>query len=210
MRLIPGLVVVLIGVSLIGCYRGAPSKKSPIKLQHNMFQTQRYNPQSESQFFVDKATMRPPVAGTVAQGFLAEDSKLYRGRDARDSLVVISPIPPTEQSLARGQEQYNIYCAPCHSRVGDGRGIVVLRTMDAGYVPPPSFHQDRLRRGGLNGQDGHIFDVITNGIRNMPMYRHQIRVEDRWHIVNYVRALQFSQNATSAEVPSEVLDQLSQ
>ena len=100
------------------------------------------------------------------------------------------------QLIERGQQRFNIYCSPCHGRTGDGRGIVVQR----GLLPPPSFHDDRLRKVG----DGHIFDVISNGIRNMPSYRAQIPVDDRWAIVSYFRALQRSQNASINDVPAEM------
>ena len=86
----------------------------------------------------------------------------------------------------RGQERFNIYCSPCHSRLGDGKGMVVQR----GMFPPPTYHQARIR----DIEDGHIFDVITNGIRNMPSYKSQIPVSDRWAIFNYLRVLQRSQN----------------
>ncbi len=180
----------------LGCTRGRPSENTPIHLNPNMDQQQKYLPQSESRFFEDGMTMRKPVAGTVARGELHEDDAYWRGRDAIDSVIARIPVPVTMQLIERGQQRYNIYCAPCHSRTGDGRGIVVQR----GMLPPPSFHEDRLRKVG----DGHIFDVITNGIRNMPSYKAQIPVEDRWAIVSYFRALQRSQNASLEDVPVEM------
>ena len=98
--------------------------------------------------------------------------------------------------LKRGQERYNIYCAPCHDQTGSGKGIVVKK----GFLPPPSMHLDRLRES----PDGHFCDVISNGIRNMPSYKHQIPISDRWAIVAYVRALQRSQNAKTEDVPEEL------
>lgn len=100
------------------------------------------------------------------------------------------------QLLQRGQERFNIYCSPCHGKTGDGKGIIVQR----GMLPPPSFHEARL----LQAPDGHFFDVISNGIRNMPTYRHQIPVSDRWAIVAYLRALQRSQNATINDIPVDL------
>ena len=55
---------------------------------------------------------------------------------------------------------------------------------------------------------GHLFNTITNGIRNMPAYGSQIPVADRWAIVAYVRALQRSQDAGVADVPPELRRQL--
>src|SRR5262249_2171138 len=85
-------------------------------------------------------------------------------------------------------------CAPCHSRVGNGNGMIVQR----GYKPPPSYHIERLRKAPL----GYFFDVMTNGYGAMPDYASQIPVHDRWCIVAYIKALQLSQNATSADIPS--------
>ncbi|RMD92292.1 MAG: cytochrome c [Calditrichaeota bacterium] len=178
------------------CFRGLPSDKPPIHINPNMDDQPKYKPQSASQFFVDGATMREPVPGTVPRGFLREDQAYYFGRDARGDTLKHVPVPITMQLLKRGQQRFNIYCSPCHSRVGDGKGIVVQYN----FLPPPTFHSDRLR----NVPDGYIFSVITNGIRNMPSYRHQISVADRWAIVAYVRALQRSQHATLDDLPEEI------
>jgi len=101
----------------------------------------------------------------------------------------------TKEVLERGRERYNIYCAPCHSRVGDGRGFVASRGFSK---MPPSYHIPRLQKAPL----GYFFDVITNGFGIMPDYASQISPEDRWKIVAYIRALQLSQNATRSDVPA--------
>ena len=195
-RFIMLAIVAILLAAALGCTRGRPTENTPIHLNPNMDRQQKYLPQSESRFFVDGMTMRKPVAGTVARGELHEDNAYWRGRDDIDSVIAKIPIPVTMQLIERGQQRFNIYCSPCHGRTGDGRGIVVQR----GLLPPPSFHDDRLRKVG----DGHIFDVISNGIRNMPSYRAQIPVDDRWAIVSYFRALQRSQNASINDVPAEM------
>ena len=110
------------------------------------------------------------------------------------------PIEIDMKTMKRGQERFDIYCSPCHSRVGDGRGIII----DKGFPPPPSFHIDRIREM----PDGEIFDVITNGLRNMPSYGHQVMPADRWAIIIYLRALQRSQNATLSDVPDSIRKEL--
>ena len=112
----------------------------------------------------------------------------------------VFPFRVDEQVMARGRERFDIYCAPCHGRTGQGDGMVVLR----GYRRPPSFHQDRLRGAPV----GHFFDVITNGFGAMPDYAAQIRAEDRWAIIAYLRALQLSEHATAADVPAAERDKL--
>jgi mono/diheme cytochrome c family protein len=105
------------------------------------------------------------------------------------------PIPVTPELVSRGQERFNIFCSPCHSYLGDGQGMIVKR----GFRQPPSFHIDRLRQAPV----GHFFDVITNGFGAMPDYAEQITPQDRWAIIAYIRALQLSQNATRADVPTD-------
>jgi mono/diheme cytochrome c family protein len=194
------VVGILAAVLAAGCVRDLPSDKPPIHLNPNMLKQPRYNPQAHSDFFDDSATMRMPVAGTVEMGFLRTDQIYYTGMINDTTPVDKSPVLATMQLLRRGQERFNIFCSPCHSRLGDGNGIIVSR----GYVPPPSFHSDL----SLKFQDGHIFDVITNGLRNMPAYRYQIPVADRWAIVAYFRALQRSQNGTSKDIPPELWNQV--
>jgi hypothetical protein len=154
----------------------------------------RQNPLSRSDFFTDQRSERPPVEGTVARGQLREDTYFYTGRlgnSPGDSM----PFPVTKEVLARGRERYNIFCAPCHSRVGDGNGFIPSR----GFArKPPSFHDQRLQKAPL----GYFYDVITNGFGIMPDYASQIPAQDRWNIVAYIRALQLSQNATRADVPT--------
>ena len=191
---------IFIALFLSGCFRGRPSEDPPIHINPNMDNQPKYKAQSESQYFENGATMRMPVAGTVARGEEYEDTRYYFGKNTNGEPLTENPIPVTIQLLKRGQKRYNIYCAPCHGRTGDGKGIVVKR----GYLPPPNFHQDLVR----NYPDGHFFDVITNGIRNMPSYKHMIPVKDRWAIVSYVRALQRSQNATISDIPEEIRNEI--
>jgi mono/diheme cytochrome c family protein len=131
---------------------------------------------------------------------LQDDPEYDFGLGKDDKYIDSVPVDITLALLQRGQERYNIFCAPCHSKVGDGKGVLVTK----GYVPPPTFHAERLR----DIPDGYIYDVIMNGVRNMPSYKYQIPVNDRWAITAYVRALQLNQNATLDDVPKEMRDQL--
>ncbi len=194
------LALVLTGITMTGCIRGNPSEKPPIHINPSMDDQPRYDAQERSPFFADGASMRVPVPGTVPRGGFHKDRAYYEGKDENDNPLKESPVFFSKQLLERGRERYDIYCAPCHSRTGDGKGMVVQR----GYIPAPSFHQDYVREYA----DGHIYDVITNGIRNMPGYKHQIPVPDRWAIVGYLRALQRSQDASSADIPEEILKDL--
>jgi len=155
----------------------------------------RFKPLAKSDFYTDLRSARPPVEGTVARGDLRADSYLYSGMiPGSDTPGEYMPFPVNEEVLARGRERFNIYCTPCHSRLGDGNGIVPTR----GFArKPPSFHIDRLRKAPL----GHFFDIITHGFGIMPDYAAQIAPKDRWAIVAYIRALQLSQNASADQIP---------
>lgn len=196
-------MVVLAGLLLLaGCTRNRPAEKPPIHVNPNMDWQPRYDAQETSKFFADGAAMRTPPAGTVARGYLRNDAGYYTGLTESGDTVKTNPRPVDMDLLKRGQDRFNIYCSPCHSRLGDGQGIMISR----GYIPPPSFHIDRLR----TAKDGHIFWVISNGIRNMPSYRSQVSADDRWAIVAYVRALQRAHDASLEDIPTEKRESVTQ
>jgi len=190
----------------------------------------KYLPYRGSEIFPDSLSSRSLVEGTVPRGYLRDDQELYTGKTganvaptaptataaatsasgtsavstqpaaATGNDVNEFPFPITREILDRGQERYNIYCSPCHGVLGDGRGMIVNR----GFRPPPTYHQDRLRNAPL----GHFFDVITNGFGAMPDYSMQIPPHERWAIIAYIRALQYSQNANIADVPPDQVQKL--
>ena len=183
----------MIIIGLAAC-RGQRSEKPPVHPNLNMDQQTRVEAQEENRFFSDNRAMRQPVEGTVSRGGLRQDKGMFQGINDDSSFVGQNPIEITKKFLLRGQDRYEVYCAPCHGITGDGKGIVA--TGQYGLVPPPSYHQDRLRNEG----DGYLYSTITNGIRTMQPYAHQIPVNDRWAIVAYVRALQQSQNVQESEM----------
>jgi hypothetical protein len=156
--------------------------------------------QRGSEFFADHRGARPQVANTMARGQLHEDSYFYTGvvqsangyREEKNEM----PFPVTLGVLKRGQERFNIYCAPCHSRVGNGLGEIVQR----GYKPAANYH-DQVR---LSQPISHYFYVMTHGYGAMPDYSAQLAPVDRWAVAAYLRALQLSQAAKMADVPSGV------
>ncbi|MDA0377903.1 MAG: cytochrome c [Bacteroidetes bacterium] len=192
-RTFSSLLVLAAFVGLTGC-QGSLSKKPPVHLNQNMDFQERFDAQESNAFFADNRAMREPVGGTVARGFLKDDTVLWAGRDANGDFVD-NPLAVDMALLERGREKYDIYCSVCHGLSGDGLGIIM--TGGYGYVPAPTYHSDMLRAQA----DGYIYDALTNGIRSMPGYGTQIRVNDRWAIVAYIRALQRSQAASAADVP---------
>ena len=160
--------------------------------QQKMADQPRYEPLQKSELFDDQRASRPLVEGTVSRGQLNADEEFYTGKVNNEPAQTF-PFPVDRQLLLRGQERFTIFCSPCHSRVGDGQGMIVRR----GFRPPPSFHIERLREA----PPGHFFDVISHGFGAMPDYSEQIPPRDRWAIVAYIRALQLSQNAALTDVP---------
>jgi cytochrome c553 len=140
------------------------------------------------------------VAGTVARGQLRDDELLYTGRvDGRYSEVF--PFPIDRAVLERGRQRFNIYCSVCHDQLGNGQGMIVQR----GFRPPPSLHEERLRKA----PPGLLFDVITNGFGVMWSYADRIETRDRWAIAAYIQALQLSQNARIEDLPEAERSRLS-
>jgi mono/diheme cytochrome c family protein len=189
-----GAVVLTFAVALTGCARGCTSSRPPIHLNPSMDDQPKVLPQTASTFFYDGASMRPPVPGTIPIGGLKEDTAFFTGKGADGQLVATIPVPVNEALLERGRQRYVIYCQPCHDARGDGKGILFQR----GNVPTASFHQDRL----VKSPDGHLFDVITNGLALMPSYRWPIPPADRWAIIAYVRELERKRLASAASAPA--------
>ena len=181
-----------------------PTKGSPrLQIIPDMDAQPKFKTQAENSFFSDGRAMRLPVEGTVPRGGLESDSRFYRGLEADSTHVTTLPVRVTEALLARGQERFGIFCAPCHGLGGAGDGIVHKRaeSLQQGTWTPPT---DLASETVVARPVGHLFGTITGGIRNMPAYGDQIPAADRWAIVAYVRALQRARNATLADVPEDV------
>jgi len=197
-------VVALACFALVGC-RGAIKTDPPIHLNPNMDNQERFDAQEPNDFFADGRAMRLPVEGTVRarapQGpqnpciLEFEDEHLCLGK-VNGEFAAEMPMDVTLSLLQTGQERYDIFCQPCHDVAGYGKGPVVER----GMLPPPSFHDDRLRKMNV----GQFYDIVKNGVRNMPPYAAQLSVEDRWAVAAYVRVLQRAQNASLDDVPAGV------
>jgi mono/diheme cytochrome c family protein len=179
MRVLPILLLAVVVVA--GC-------------RQDMHDTPRYEAFEASSSSPNGSAARTAPAGTVARGWLREDEALYTGK-VDGQLVDQFPFPIAAADLQRGQARFNIYCTPCHGKLGDGQGMVVQR----GLRQAASYHQDRLRQEKV----GYFYDVVTNGFGAMQGYAEQIPVRDRWLIVAYVRTLQLSQHAAVADVPAD-------
>ena len=167
--------------------------------RQDMHDAPRYEPLEASTFFSDGHSARTLVANTVARGQLREDDHFYTGK-VGGQLATEFPMPVTNDVMARGQERFNVFCAPCHGRTGEGTGMIVQR----GFRQPPSYYEDRL----MNVPVGYLFDVMTNGFGAMQDYSAQVPAADRWAIAAYIRALQFSRRGTVDDVPADRREEL--
>ena len=166
--------------------------------RQDMHDQPKYKPLRESNFFADKRQSRPVLPNTVARGDLREATEFYSGKTAADAKVDLDyfPMPVNREVLERGHQRFDVFCSPCHGRLGNGAGMIVKR----GFKAPPSYHIERLRTAPV----GHFYDVITNGYGSMYNYAAQITPRDRWAIVSYIRVLQFSQNVTTADITPDM------
>lgn len=162
--------------------------------RQDMHDAPSYDPLQATNFFANGAASRPLVPNTVPRGHLRADEHLYTGK-INGQVADEFPMPVTRQVLDRGQERFNVYCAPCHGRTGEGNGMIVQR----GFRQPPSYHEERLRTAPV----GYFFDVMTNGFGAMQDYSAQVTVPDRWAIAAYIRVLQVSRSATVNDVPAD-------
>lgn len=216
------------GCALLGGCRGDRSSDSPREFFPDMDKQARWNPQADTPFYENGSSARVPDPNAVAFGrasfdpvaygnegwarsfmqqredLLGENDAVYLGK-VGDDYVDYIPVPVTLDRIRRGQEQFNIFCAACHGYQGDGRGEVAVQFI----APPVNLHADLYTDPvQRTARDGYIFEVIRNGVRNMPGYAHSVGVQDAWNIVMYTRALQMSHAASLEGVPQDQMDAL--
>ncbi len=198
--------VVVLLLSVMG-FRGSFSTRPPIEVFPDMDHQAKYKPQATSKFFADGRADRPIPAGAVPFGrsaaqadpaFLKADDFHYDGKlpDGTFGRGFPAALEVTGAFVERGQNRYQIYCAPCHGTLGDGNGI----TKSYGMLTTPTYHDDRLRAMA----EGEIFNTITHGKNTMMSYADKLSPDDRWAVVAYVRALQRAAHGTIKDVPAEL------
>lgn len=220
--------------------RGDREDAPPRQFFPDMDDAPKWRSQAKSEFFVDGRTMRKPVPGTVpfskapisastladkpawAAPFLQDRADLakfdlayYEGKNADQTYVERIPASVTVDKalLLRGHERFDIYCAVCHGRMGDGKGMVGQQWS----YGLPTFHDPKYSDPKQDfGKDGYIFHVARYGVpgatldavTKMPSYAHALNTHDTWAVVAYIRALQETQRGVASDVPTAQREQL--
>jgi mono/diheme cytochrome c family protein len=183
--------------------RYTKSSSTRIHIIQDMDSQPKYKAQRENSFFADNRATRPAIEGTVAAGDARDDDQFYKGKEGGAwSRTFPSEIALTEATMDRGRQRFGIYCTPCHGQIGLGDGMVAKRAdslQQGTWVSPTNMTQEYLRQMPV----GQLFNSITNGIRTMPAYGPQIKTEDRWAIIMYVRALQRSRSGSVNDLPPD-------
>ena len=204
---IASLILLVVSVISIAGFRGSTALKPPIEVFPDMDRQYKLKPQTEFGFYKDRRSDRLPVVGAVVRGdvwneqlFSADyenerfaEPELYLGKDQSGNYLDKVPLEVTADLMVLGQQKYAIFCAVCHGAAGDGKGI----TSKYGVVGNMNYHNDLIR----NQPDGEIYNTIVNGKGQMYPYNDKLTMEERWAVVAYVRALQYSQMATMEDVP---------
>ena len=203
------LVGAALGAAIVGIagFRGGISRKPPIEIFADMDQQAKFQPQRPASFLANGVSSQLPVPGTVARSqpietvdgtaYLFQDAPVNTGKiTGTTNFVETNPLPVNGKLIARGRDRFDIYCSPCHGRLGDGNGI----TKKIGDMPAVAdLHTERI----VTMADGEIFNTITHGKNTMGAYGPLIPTQDRWAIVAYVRVLQLSWLGTTNDLPAD-------
>ena len=182
MKLLLGLVLILV---FTGCTKSTPDRE----YMPDMYESTSLKAQKEDPFSKDGAAARVPPEGTIPRGY---SPYKYTAADTdKAGRELKNPLVPTKLNVERGQKIFNTYCIVCHGPKGNGEGFVVPP-----FPRPPSLLTDKI----MKWRDGSLFNVITRGQNNMPSYATQIKAEDRWAVIHYVRALERAAHPTKEDM----------
>ncbi len=205
--LVYGLIILAVAsvvpFALAAKARYTKTSSPRIHLIQDMDSQPKYKAQRENSFFADGRAARPAIEGTVAAGDARDDDHFYLGKEGGTwARTFPSQVALNEATMERGRQRFGIYCTPCHGQVGQGDGMVSKRAeslQQGTWVSPTNMIQEYLRQQPV----GQLYNSVTNGIRTMPAYGPQIKTEDRWAIIMYVRALQRSRGGSVEDLPPD-------
>ncbi len=203
------LIGAALGAAVVGIagFRGGLSRKPPIEIFPDMNRQLKLRPMEANSFFPNGVSSQLPPPGTIARSepvqtvsgpaYSFEDAPVNTGRvTGTTNFVATNPLPVNDVLLQRGRERFDIYCAPCHGKLGDGNGI----TKKLGLMPAvANLHDQRI----VVMTDGEIFNTITHGKSTMAAYGPLMTAQDRWGVIAYLRALQLSWLGSTNDLPAD-------
>jgi mono/diheme cytochrome c family protein len=203
------LIGAALGAAVVGVagLQGGLSRKPPMELFPDMVRQAKLRPMVPDAFFQNGVSSQLPPPGTIARSepiqtvsgpvYSFEDSPVNTGRvTGTTNFMETNPLPVTIDLLERGHERFDIYCAPCHGRLGDGNGI----TKKLGLMPAvANLHDQRI----VVMSDGEIFNTITHGKSTMAAYGPLMPTQDRWAVITYLRTLQLSWLGSTNDLPAD-------
>lgn len=165
-----------------------------VQLLPGMVDRVSYPALSATTLFANGTIMQPPVPGTIVRGFAPLPYRATPEDARRAGEELHSPITPVDSAAAvtRGAAVFATRCAPCHGTTGTGDGLVAQR----GFPPPPSLFAE----SAMKLKDGQMFHIITFGQKNMPSLASQVRRDDRWNVIAYIRSLQSQYSASTLSI----------
>lgn len=194
LKLLSGVIVVGVLIYWFIYHSGfIPYSRNPMQYMPNMHKTPVVKSEAEAPFFPNKSGSRVPPAGVISRE--ANPYPYTKDVLAENVPAYANPLPISRDVVERGKLMYNTHCVVCHGSVGNGDGYVVPP-----FPKPPSLHSERIQTLA----DSQIFHVITVGQNTMMAYGPQVRTNDRWAIIHYIRVLQLSQNPQPKDL--EVFD----
>lgn len=223
------LALLLTAVMIVGMagFRGDKFSRPPIEIFPDMDHQAKVKPQGSNYFFADGQGSRQPVAGTVPMGLsvapktaasgyvdpegysVGHGSSYYNTGKVENGTYWGDGFPEEvkvdEAFIRQGKMSYDVNCAVCHGKSGNGKGALALRTdtPNAAYgIPSIANFHDAIYTDATNPgykPNGVIFDMITHGRGLMGRYGNNINVHDRWAVVAYVRTLGLSHKVPATE-----------
>lgn len=149
---------------------------------------------SSNSFFNDSLNARKPVVGTISRGFIPFEYENTLDDYLLAGVELENPLDYNEENTEKGKQLYQMFCAHCHGKNGDGKGSITHPV----YGAIPSYSDDvMIRRTGGNMNDlsaGNIYHAIYYGLNAMGPHNTLVNDKERWLITMYVQELQKQTN----------------
>ena len=184
------LIISVACIALLSSCSNNEDGKPGYEFMPDMYRSPSLEIYSSNSFFKDSLNARLPVAGTIPRGFVPFDydnnleGYLLAGNQLKN------PFKYSDENIEKGKKLYQMFCAHCHGKNGDGKGSITHPV----YGAIPSYSDDvMIRRTGGNMNDlaaGHIYHAIYYGLNAMGPHNSQINDTERWLITMYVQELQ--------------------